>query len=225
MSQKEHACAHKIVPRARNYDLNCTRTTLTAEHKSGDRCISCRQNTGCEKLYLCIFTTKFDRKWWFQALTEEFDSSHKLNNLDDFFRSGNIPTFFCENESEWPLYQLQLHVATPTPGKSTKLAHLANAMPCQHQQCWAKTVSMFKILCFTLPSASSVDLYVTKPAKPAPLPKSTTKVQWHVGTIATATILFELIFGISCISQGTMSKQNDWIPASIVIGFHIWCKL
>ena len=62
MSQKEHACAHKIVPRARNYDLNCTRTTLTAEHKSGDRCISCRQNTGCEKLYLCIFTTKFDRK-------------------------------------------------------------------------------------------------------------------------------------------------------------------
>ena len=62
MSQKEHACAHKIVPRARNYDLNCTRTTLTAEHKSGDRCISCRQNTACEKLYLCVFTTIYDRK-------------------------------------------------------------------------------------------------------------------------------------------------------------------
>ena len=73
MSQKEHACAHKIVPRARNYDLNCTRTTLTAEHKTGDRCISCRQNTACEKLYLCIFTTKI--------LTESDDFRLSLKNL------------------------------------------------------------------------------------------------------------------------------------------------
>ena len=85
-----------------------------------------------------------DRKWWFQALTEEFDSSHKLNNLEDFSRSGNIPTFFCENESEWPLYQVQLHVASTIPGKSTKLARLAiSAIPCQHQHSWTKTVSMF----------------------------------------------------------------------------------
>ena len=40
---------HKIVARARNYDLNCTRTTLTAKHKTWDLCISCRQNSGCEK--------------------------------------------------------------------------------------------------------------------------------------------------------------------------------
>ena len=70
------------------------------------------------------FHHKFDRKWWFQALTGEFDSSQKLKNLDDFSRSGNIFTFFCEKESEWPLYQLQLHVATPAAGKSTNLANL-----------------------------------------------------------------------------------------------------
>ena len=40
---------HKIVARARNYDLNCTRTTLTAKHKTWDLCISCRQNSGFEK--------------------------------------------------------------------------------------------------------------------------------------------------------------------------------
>ena len=40
---------HKIVARARNYDLNCTRTTLAAKHKTWDLCISCRQNSGCEK--------------------------------------------------------------------------------------------------------------------------------------------------------------------------------
>ena len=165
-----------------------------------------------------------DRKWWFQALTEEFDSSHKLNNLEDFSRSGNIPTFFCENESEWPLYQVQLHVASTIPGKSTKLARLASAIPCQHQHSWTKTVSVIKILCFTVPSASFVDLYVTKPAKPAPTPKSTTKVQWHVDTIAIATILFELILGLDGYCMGTMSKQNDWILASIVNEFHK-CKL
>ena len=52
MSEKEHARPHKIVPRARNYDLNRTRTTLTAKHKTLDLSISCGQNTGCEKMYL-----------------------------------------------------------------------------------------------------------------------------------------------------------------------------
>ena len=122
MSQKESACAHKIAPRARNYDLNCTRTTLTAEHKTGDRCISCQQNTGCEKLYLCIFTTNLTESDDFRLSLENL--IHLKKNLDDFSRSGNIPSFICEKESEWPLYQLQLHVATPATGKSTNLANL-----------------------------------------------------------------------------------------------------
>ena len=50
---RKRACLpHKIVPRARNYDLNWTRTTLTAIHKTWDLSISCRQNSGCEKIYL-----------------------------------------------------------------------------------------------------------------------------------------------------------------------------
>ena len=79
---------------------------------------------GLREIVSLYFHHKFDRKWWFQALTGEFDSSQKLKNLDDFSRSGNIPSFICEKESEWPLYQLQLHVATPATGKSTNLANL-----------------------------------------------------------------------------------------------------
>ena len=67
---------------------------------------------------------------------------------------------------------------------------------------------MLRILCFTVPFASSVDLYVTKPAKPAPTPKSTTKVEWHVDTIATATILFELILALA-----------GWVPCQNQIEF------
>ena len=48
----KRACLpHKIVPRARNYDLNRARTTLTAKHKTWDLSISCRQNSSCEKMY------------------------------------------------------------------------------------------------------------------------------------------------------------------------------
>ena len=91
------------------------------------------------------------------------------------------------NQRNWHIWQVQYHVNT-------------------------SIVEPKLFLCFTVPSASSVDLYVTKPAKPAkpaPTPKSTTKVQWHVDTIATATILFELILASAGYRMGTMSKQND----------------
>ena len=91
---------------------------------------------------------------------------------------------YTANQRNWHVWQVQYHVNT-------------------------SIVEPKLFLCLTVPSASSVDLYVTKPAKPAPTPKSTTKVQWHVDTIAIATILFELILGLDGYCMGTMSKQND----------------
>ena len=103
------------------------------------------------------------------------------------------------------LYELQLHVATPTPRANQRNWHIWQVQYPVN----TSIVEPKLFLCFTVASASSVDLYVTKPAKPAPTPKSRTKVQWHVDTIAIATILFELILGLDGYCMGTMSKQND----------------
>ena len=125
---------HKIVARARNYDLNCTRTTLTAKHKTWDLCISCRQNSGCEKkLFLGL-------KMWHKIA--------KVGLFSDFSRGVKTTLIFSQRCSS----NKELFIAAMCSASILSQIHFSQKqyrIPCRPKVYEAKlNVSYTSVTCF-----------------------------------------------------------------------------